>query len=212
MNKEHLNKDGSLDMRYAENQHYSARKFRQGLLCAVVLGFLLACAGMVFIMRPRSVKENIFENVDTRQDYIDTQYPEKYFEHEVLPTPTPKPQTNKIVKVVYATNYTYMNHAGKPYYDDVIAELRMRYVNWQDAAELVAKESGFNPFIINPTSGACYLPQALPCAKMGCEGGDIDCQLDWQKEYIANKYGTVSKALQFWYAQEAKNGKGKGWY
>lgn len=40
--------------------------------------------------------------------------------------------------------------------------------------------------------------QALPCSKMNCKLDDIDCQLDWQKDYISERYGTIAKALEFW--------------
>ena len=69
-----LNKDGSPDMRYAENQHTHDRKWKRALFCAVLLGFLVACFSVAFITRPRSVKENIFEDV------------------KVVPTATPTPE------------------------------------------------------------------------------------------------------------------------
>lgn len=113
------------------------------------------------------------------------------------PTPTPK-QTVSLVKPVEAkTNYTYLRHANKPFYKSIINWLQREYTNWEDAAELIARESSFDPGIINPTSSACGLAQALPCSKMGCSLTDIECQLNWQKQYIANRYGTVSNALKF---------------
>jgi len=161
-----------------------------------------AIAGTIFILSV--FKPEGFNTVpeDIRQDYINSNYPKNFYKHRVLlaSTPAPKP----LVKVAYTREYTYEKHANKPYYDEIIAELRMRYVNWQDAAELVAKESGFNPFAINPTSGSCGLAQSLPCAKMGCELSDINCQLDWQWNYIANRYGTITNALAFHQL--------KGWY
>ena len=198
-----LNKDGSPDMRYAENQHTHDRKWKRALFCAVLLGFLVACFSVAFITRPRSVKENIFENT------------------KLVPTITPIVPlentdiglTKHVVKVAQAVdNYTYKQHAHKPYYNDIIAELRMRYTNWQDAAELIAKESGFDPGAINPTSGACGLAQALPCTKMGCSLSDINCQLDWQWEYIAGRYGTATKALEFWNIRNVENNYNGGWY
>lgn len=111
----------------------------------------------------------------------------------------PKKETSlKIVKPVLAeTNYTYTKHSDKKYYNEVISGLKTRYTNWEDAAELISKESGFDIGVINKTSGACGLPQALPCKKMKCSLTNIDCQLDWQKEYITNRYGTIEKALKF---------------
>lgn len=117
---------------------------------------------------------------------------------EANPTTTPKKEQSGLVKEVQAAgNYTYQNYSKRPYYSVVLEGLKKRYVNWEDAAELEAREGGFDPGAINPTSGACGLPQALPCKKMGCSLTDIDCQLDWMKGYIGDRYGTVENALKF---------------
>ena len=123
-----------------------------------------------------------------------------------LPSCECKTETSfNIVKPVQAAdNYTFQNHSKKPYYNIVIAGLKSRFTKCQDAAELEALEGGFDPGAINPSSGACGLPQALPCKKMGCSLTDIDCQLNWMKEYVGDRYGTVEKALSF--------RKTNGWY
>jgi len=181
-----LNKDGSPDMRFAENRNTRDRKQRRAILLAILLGALFACAIVTFLTRPRVANEYIFDTDEVKQDYIDTQAPENFYEHiKLMPTVTPiVPLENTDVGLTY----TY----------------RMRYINWQDAAELIGKECGFDPGAINPSSGACGLAQALPCTKMGCSLADINCQLDWQWEYVANKYGTITKALAFH--------RVKGWY
>ncbi len=68
---------------------------------------------------------------------------------------------------------------------------------WRQYAELIARESSFNQYAINPTSGACGLAQALPCEKpkFDCELSDVDCQLNWIKEYVERRYGSIDKAL-----------------
>jgi hypothetical protein len=65
------------------------------------------------------------------------------------------------------------------------------------AMELYCRESSFNHKAINPTSGACGLTQSLPCAKMGCDLDDIDCQLAWGYNYINKRYGNAQKAIEF---------------
>lgn len=80
---------------------------------------------------------------------------------------------------------------------EVAGKLKEMYLDWPSAVELVCRESGFNSQAINRSSGACGLPQSLPCSKMNCSLDDVDCQLAWQKQYIANRYGTVTKALDF---------------
>lgn len=70
---------------------------------------------------------------------------------------------------------------------------------WQLAAELFCRESSLNPVALNPSSGACGLVQALPCKKLTriCPDMDIDCQLEWGKDYVAQRYGTIEIALAF---------------
>jgi len=112
-------------------------------------------------------------------------------------TPTPK-QKSSIIKPVQAFSFSYPKYSDTPNYKVIISKLKNLYINWEYAAELIGKESSFDIGAINPSSGACGLVQALPCKKMNCSLSNIDCQLNWQKEYIANRYGTVEKALQFW--------------
>ena len=117
---------------------------------------------------------------------------------ELLLTPTNTPKVKSgIVKQVEATGiYTYPKYSSRPFYGVIIEKLKEMYTSWEDAAELIARESSFDPGAINPSSGSCGLTQALPCKKMACSLTDIDCQLNWQKDYIANRYGTVTEALK----------------
>lgn len=71
-----------------------------------------------------------------------------------------------------------------------------------DIEHLVNGESGFNPYAINSSSGACGLFQALPCSKMKCELSDVDCQIKWGLGYIKARYGSPAKAWSFWQEQE----------
>jgi len=100
------------------------------------------------------------------------------------PTPTPQYLPSKTTRVLINANPGF---AGK---------LKAIYKSqWLHASELIARESSFNPGAINPTSGACGLAQALPCSKMKCELTDIDCQLRWIGDYVANRYGTFKEAI-----------------
>ena len=76
---------------------------------------------------------------------------------------------------------------------------RMFGKEWKQYAELIARESGFKPDAINPTSGACGLAQALPCSKMQCslDMDGVDCQLNWIKNYVYDRYGNIEHALVF---------------
>jgi hypothetical protein len=68
---------------------------------------------------------------------------------------------------------------------------------WGAFEELVMRESGWNPYAINQSSGACFLAQALPCSKMDAEAWDYEGQLKWMVSYIENRYKTPTKAIEF---------------
>lgn len=65
------------------------------------------------------------------------------------------------------------------------------------AYDLICRESSFNPTIINKSSGACGLAQALPCSKMKCDLADVDCQLKWIGTYVEDRYGSFQEAINF---------------
>ena len=68
--------------------------------------------------------------------------------------------------------------------------------------KLIDKESSWNPNAVNKSSGAAGLFQALPASKMASEGTDYmtnyKTQIKWGLKYIKNRYGTPSKAWNFW--------------
>lgn len=87
--------------------------------------------------------------------------------------------------------------------DSVKEQLRLATVNsfgeqeWPAMETLLGKESGLNPYAVNKTSGACGIFQALPCSKLPCELSDVACQANWGMNYIKNRYGSPSNALDF---------------
>lgn len=74
--------------------------------------------------------------------------------------------------------------------------------DFQCLVKLVDKESSWNPNAINKSSGAAGLFQALPASKMASEGSDYmtnyKTQTKWGLKYIKNRYGSPSKAWDFW--------------
>jgi hypothetical protein len=81
---------------------------------------------------------------------------------------------------------------------DLTSKIRNTFgEQWTYGAELISRESSFNKYAINPSSGACGLAQALPCSKMKCELSDEDCQLEWIKNYVDQRYGSVKGAVEF---------------
>lgn len=70
--------------------------------------------------------------------------------------------------------------------------------HWPALQALWTRESNWNPAARNRSSGACGIPQALPCSKipdMSPQG-----QIEWGLNYIKQRYGTPTKAWQFWLA------------
>lgn len=74
--------------------------------------------------------------------------------------------------------------------------------NWIALYSLWNRESGWNPGAYNASSGACGIPQALPCSKI--PDHSTRGQIEWGLGYIAADYGSPSAA---WAHSEAY-----GWY
>jgi len=76
--------------------------------------------------------------------------------------------------------------------------------NWDALNWIYMHESGWNQYAKNPSSDAYGIPQALPGSKMASAGADwrtnAATQIKWGLGYIAERYGTPTKAQQFWKA------------
>lgn len=96
---------------------------------------------------------------------------------------------------------------------DVVDSIKATYGDeWVDAVQLLSNESSLIVDNVNPSSGACGLPQSLGCEKLTreCTLLDVDCQVKWSKRYVDSRYGSVTKALEFWNNKKATTGS--GWY
>lgn len=58
-------------------------------------------------------------------------------------------------------------------------------------------ESSWNPYAVEPTTGACHLEQSNPCGKDGCGVDDNVCQLRWADNYTRNRYGSWANEVAF---------------
>jgi hypothetical protein len=81
--------------------------------------------------------------------------------------------------------------------------------NWTDLVQLWNRESGWNQFATNPSSGAYGIPQALPPTKLPFSGqkaggSNPASQIGWGLSYIKQEYGNPSNA---WAHEESA-----GWY
>lgn len=67
---------------------------------------------------------------------------------------------------------------------------------WDALYVLWMRESGWNPRSVNRSSGACGIPQALPCSKIPDKS--TAGQIQWGLNYIQNRYGTPAGAMAHW--------------
>ena len=69
---------------------------------------------------------------------------------------------------------------------------------------IINRESGFNHYATNASSGAYGLPQSLPGSKMASAGADWQTnpytQLKWMYGYMTSRYGSIAGAYNFWRA------------
>lgn len=88
------------------------------------------------------------------------------------------------------------------------ARARMDGGQYACFAAVVARESGWNRYARNPSSGAYGIPQALPGSKMATAGSDWSwngyTQVRWMIGYVRNRYGSPCGAWSFW--------QNHGWY
>ncbi len=80
--------------------------------------------------------------------------------------------------------------------------------DFQALVKLWNKESRWNPYACNSSSGAYGIPQALPATKMSTYGTDYltnyKTQINWGLNYIKSRYGTPTAAWN--------HSCSKGWY
>lgn len=76
---------------------------------------------------------------------------------------------------------------------------------WVALDGLFTRESGWSRVMNRAGSGACHIPQALPCSKIpGGFNASPETAIAWGLDYIAGRYGSpaAAKAHSDWY----------GWY
>lgn len=123
-------------------------------------------------------------------------------------TTTTRKTTKKTVKTTHKiTKVHKVNTSGKQDYINYAKE----YGNLNDTQtncliNLWDRESNWNPNAVNKSSGACGIPQALPCNKIKNQQGSNDwkAQIRWGLNYINNRYKNPCSAWNHF--------KNKKWY
>lgn len=91
-------------------------------------------------------------------------------------------------------------------FEQITADLGVTGSEKEIWADVITRESGWNTFATNPSSGAYGLPQSLPGNKMASAGGDYltnpYTQLTWMYNYVKSRYGSFAGIN--WYS--------RGWY
>ena len=112
-----------------------------------------------------------------------------------------------------ASKKVYMNAGGskaeiQAYAHSLVLSYGWSEYDYECLVKLWNRESGWNPNAVNKRSGACGVPQSLPCSKMKSEGSDYrtnyKTQVRWGLKYIKARYGSPANA--WGHSQQ------KGWY
>jgi len=109
-----------------------------------------------------------------------------------------KKKTTTKIKTTTASKQTYIDYA-KSYGN--LNDTQTNCLIW-----LWDRESGWNPNAKNKSSGACGIPQALPCSKIKKQQGSNDwqAQIRWGLNYIMYRYKNPCQAWNHF--------KNKHWY
>lgn len=115
---------------------------------------------------------------------------------------------------IQETNYQANNSGNKIFepnqareaFEQITADLGVTGSEKEIWADVITRESGWNTYATNPSSGAYGLPQSLPGDKMASVGGDYltnpYTQLTWMYNYVKSRYGSFAGIN--WYS--------RGWY
>ena len=117
-----------------------------------------------------------------------------------------KTSKKKYVKVPKRVRYNVGEIQS--YAHQLVLEYGWSEEDYQALVHLWYRESSWNPNAVNKKSGACGIPQSLPCSKMAVEGTDYRTnyrtQIRWGLKYIKGRYGSPSGAWA--------HSQRKGWY
>lgn len=166
------------------------------------------------------LKDLTDEQRKTYEDIINKTEDEKYIK-DILSSAKEQVQINKknqetkskeeeiSIKEKDTSNKTsFTINEAKEAFDQLTEELNISEENKATWAEIIRRESGWNPQATNPSSGAYGLPQSLPGNKMASMGTDWKTnpytQLKWMYNYMVKRYGSISGAMTWWNSH--------GWY
>ena len=116
------------------------------------------------------------------------------------PTPTPTPTPQPSDPSAGCRLYHPSPAQAQAYASGAAAQYGWTGQNWTDLVKLWTRESSWLWYAENASSGAYGIPQSLPGSKMAAFGAnwrdDAAVQIDWGLSYIAQRYGSPSKAWE----------------
>ena len=125
---------------------------------------------------------------------------------------TKKVQKKKVLKKKKKTYKTYrlayIKSEVQAYAHDLVLSYGWSEYDFECLVKLWNRESSWNLNAVNKRSGACGIPQSLPCSKMKSAGADYrtnyKTQIRWGLNYIKARYGSPANAWG--------HSQRKGWY
>ena len=129
---------------------------------------------------------------------------------QAKPEPKPEPVAKEPVETVaQPVQATTSAHEA---FNQVVAEKGVSQSEANHWAELIRRESNWNPSAKNKSSGAYGLPQSLPASKMASHGDIHDpvVQLRWMHDYVKGANGSGGRYGSF--ANAIAHHNAKNWY
>ncbi len=187
-------------------------------IIAIVLITLILFGGYVVSDYHNKKKSNQEEPINEVVEEIKEEPKEEVVEQKVEPKKTTKTTKKKTTSKKTTTTKKKNTTATKKvvynvgelqsYAHNLVISYGWSEYDYECLIKLWNRESGWNPNAVNKKSGACGIPQSLPCNKMASEGSDYKTngktQIRWGLKYIKNRYGSPSGAWA--HSQQ------KGWY
>jgi len=159
------------------------------------------------------VEKGIAGNGEERKAYLGDKYDEvmviinERYKTQETEQVQASVQTNSATSTI-ATNTSATVQEYQQYAYSLFGNYGWSEYDYQCLINLWERESGWNPYSKNSSSGAYGIPQALPGSKMASAGSDWETnyqtQIKWGLSYIQGRYGSPSNAWSHF--------QSKGWY
>lgn len=168
---------------------------------------LIVAASLLYVLfpwapNPKAATSPVIElsteqqcNLDVAAKNLNSNLPKSDKLNPCVTVAPPKP-VEPTVKRVTVLNVTEDVPAAVQIGQQLAAARGWTGAEWDALYVLWMRESGWNPRAVNRSSGACGIPQALPCSKIPDKS--TAGQIQWGLDYIQRRYGTPVGAMSHW--------------